>query len=78
MLTEHFSAMQKLENRADQFSQLTTYFDDPGGVAREAERYQEIEAGDLTDFAAQCCSPSQRVVVQVVPRQSSGSQGEAS
>jgi zinc protease len=78
MLTEHFSSMQKLENRADQFSQFTTYFDDPGGVALEAERYQEIEPGDLTEFAAGFCSPAQRVVVQVVPRSSSpGTAGEA-
>jgi zinc protease len=70
MLTEHFSSMQKLENRADQFSQFTTYFDDPAGVAAEAERYEEVSAGDLRDFAARYCTPSERVVVWVVPNAS--------
>jgi zinc protease len=69
MLTEHFTAMQKLENRADQFSQFTTYFDDPGGVAAEAERYQEVEPGDLTEYAARYCTPAERVVVWVVPKE---------
>jgi predicted Zn-dependent peptidase len=68
MLTEHFGSMQKLENRADQFSQFTTYFDDPAGVATEAERYQDIAPGDLTDYVARYCTAAQRVVVSVVPR----------
>src|SRR6185369_1454948 len=68
MLTEHFSSMQKLENRADQFSQFTTFFDDPAGVAAEAERYEEVSAEDLRDVAARYCTPSERVVVWVVPK----------
>ena len=62
------SALQKLDSRADSLSQFTTYFDDPEGVAREAERYLEITPGDLMDFVAGCCTASQRVVVSVVPR----------
>jgi predicted Zn-dependent peptidase len=69
MLTEHFSAIQKLENRADLFSQFTTYFDDPAGVAKEAARYEEIEASGLREFASRCCTEAERVSVWVVPRE---------
>jgi predicted Zn-dependent peptidase len=72
MLTEHFSGMQKLENRADLFSQLTTFFDDPGGVAAEPQRYQEVEPGELAEVAARCFAPSERVSVWVVPRGAPG------
>jgi len=68
MLSEHFGAIQRLENRADLFSQHTTYFDDPGGVAREAEHYQDIEPGELTEYASNAFAPSERVSVWVVPR----------
>jgi zinc protease len=68
MLTEFYSGLQKLDNRADLFSQFTTYFDDPGGVAREADRYLEIEPRELTEYAAAHWSEDQRVVVTTVPR----------
>ena len=60
MLTEHYNALQKLENRADTFSQFTTYFDDPAGVETEPERYEEITVADLTDVPrrASARSPS--------------------
>jgi zinc protease len=69
MLTDFYSALQKLDSLADLFSQFTTYFDDPAGVAGEAERYLEITPGDLMDYAAGWCTESERVVVSVVPRQ---------
>ena len=71
MLTEHYGALQNLENRADVFSQHTTFFDDPGAVAREADRYQEIAPADLTEVAARYAVESERVVVAVVPREAS-------
>jgi zinc protease len=70
MLTEFYSGLQKLDNRADLFSQFTTYFDDPGGVAREADRYLEIEPRELAEHAAAFWNEDQRVVVTVVPRAS--------
>ena len=71
MLTSFYSSLQKLDNRADLFSQFTTYFDDPGGVEREADRYREIELRDLLDFAAAHCTAAERVSVTVVPRKAS-------
>jgi zinc protease len=69
MLTDYYSSLQKLDNVADLFSQFTTYFDDPGGVAREAGRYMEITPRDLTDYAAGWCGETERAVVTVVPRE---------
>ncbi len=68
MLTEYFGALQKLDNRADLFSQFATYFDDPAGVVGEADRYLELEAAELMDYAARCWNESERVVLRVVPR----------
>jgi zinc protease len=68
VLTEYYSGLQKLESRADQFSQFTTYFDDPGGVEREAERYAELTAEDLMEFAGGWCTEAGRVEVVFVPR----------
>ncbi len=68
MLTEHYSGLQKLDNRADLFSQFTTYFDDPGGVAREAGLYLDIEPRELAEYASAWWNEDQRVVVTVVPR----------
>jgi zinc protease len=67
-LTEHYGALQKLENRADFLSQCATYFDDPGAAAREVERYREIAPEDLRAFADRYCVESERVVVAVVPQ----------
>jgi zinc protease len=68
MLTEYFNAIQKLDNRADLFSQFATYFDDPGGVAREADRYLELDGPDLMELAARHLGEPDRVSMQVVPR----------
>jgi zinc protease len=68
MLTDYYSGLQKLDSLADLFSQFTTYFDDPAGVAREAGRYLEITPQDLLDYAAGWCTEEERVVLHVVPR----------
>ena len=71
MLTELYSGLQKLDNRADLFSQFTTYFDDPAGVAAEADRYLEVEPRELADYACRWMTEAERVVVTVVPRKAS-------
>jgi zinc protease len=68
VLTDVYAALQKLETRADLLSQFTTYFDDPGGVGREAQRYLEVGADDLVEAAQRHWSPDDRAVVTVVPR----------
>ena len=69
MLTDYFSGLQKLDNRADLFSQLTTYFDDPGRVEEEAALYLELTPADLMDYAARSFAATERVVVPVVPKE---------
>ena len=67
-LTDYYSALQKLETRADLLSQFTTYFDDPAGVAGEADVYRELTGQDLLDYASRWLRDSERVVVTFVPR----------
>jgi zinc protease len=67
-LIDYYSALQKLETRADLLSQFTTYFDNPAGVEEEADRYREITGQDLQDYAAQWLQPVERVVLTFVPR----------
>ncbi len=68
-LTEIWSVLQKLDHRADLLSQFTTFFDDPGALAAEPERYARLDPEELTAFAAQALAPERRVVVTVVPRE---------
>ena len=68
VLTDYWSGLEQLGNRADLFSQFTTYFDDPGRLAGEAARYQGIAAAELQEFAATYLRREERAVVTVVPR----------
>ncbi|HEY8020815.1 MAG TPA: pitrilysin family protein [Thermoanaerobaculia bacterium] len=68
VLTEYYSGLQKLDNRADLFSQFTTLFDDPGGLAREADRYREVTGEDVAAYAAAFLAPERGVRVTVEPR----------
>jgi zinc protease len=71
VLTEHYSSLQKLDSRADLLSQFTTYFDDPAGVAGEADRYRQVTERDLMDFAQGSWTESERAVLTIVPRKAS-------
>jgi predicted Zn-dependent peptidase len=68
LLTSHFSQLQTLERRADRISMFTTYFDAPEAAGREMERYLELGAEDVQEFARGYLDPAKRVVVTVVPR----------
>jgi zinc protease len=68
VLTELYSGLQKLDNRADLFSQFTTYFDDPGLVEGEADRYEQLTDDDLVEYARTYWPESERAVVTVVPK----------
>jgi len=70
VLTDYWSALELLTNRADSFSQYTTYFDDPGRLASEADRYRSIGAQELQELAAGFLGPEAQVVVTVVPKTS--------
>ncbi len=68
ILTDYWSGLELLGNRADGFSQYTTYFDDPGRLAGEADRYRRVAAEDMQELAAGYLGPEARSVVTVVPR----------
>ncbi|HVT59619.1 MAG TPA: pitrilysin family protein [Thermoanaerobaculia bacterium] len=66
-LTEYYAGLQMLSNRADLFSQFTTYFDDPGGLAGEAERYRRLAVEELLEVGARTFIETEQVTVAVVP-----------
>lgn len=70
LLTETYSDLQKLDQRADLLSQNATFFDDPGRVASEPERYEAVTGGDVLDLAQRITRPTERGVVTVVPAES--------
>src|SRR4029077_4706201 len=67
-LMDYFSALQRLEPRADQLSMFTTYFDNPDGVAGEADVYRALTGEDLLEYAAGWWRESERVALTFVPR----------
>ncbi len=54
--------------RADLLARLTTYFGDPGGVARESEAYSTISAEEISRFVATWCRPVDRASLWIVPK----------
>ena len=68
ILTDFWSGLEQLSNRADSFSQYTTYFDDPGRLAGEAERYRSLEAADVQALASRYLGEDLGVVVTVMPK----------
>jgi zinc protease len=71
ILTEYWSSLELLGNRADSLSQFTTYFDDPGRLAGETGRYRDLAASELQELAAGFLVPEAQAVVTVVPPPSS-------
>lgn len=67
--TDIWGVLQKLDHRADLLSQFTTYFDDPGGLAEEAERYARVLPEEMMAFAGETLAPERRVVVTVAPHE---------
>lgn len=67
LLAGHYAEVQKIERRADLFSEFTTFFDAPERVATEIERYREVEAGEIQALAATYLGRERRAVVTVLP-----------
>ncbi|HYH78421.1 MAG TPA: pitrilysin family protein [Longimicrobium sp.] len=63
----HVFDLQKVNERADQLSQLTTYFDDPGLINTELERYRAVTADDVRRFAAEYLGDDNIVVLTYLP-----------
>ncbi|MFL5383744.1 MAG: M16 family metallopeptidase [Longimicrobiaceae bacterium] len=63
----HLFELQKVNERADQISMLTTYFDAPELVAAEVERYRAVTAADVRRVAAEYLTADNRVVLTYLP-----------
>ncbi len=66
--TTHYEELQTVDQRADQLSQFTTFFDDPERIGDEMANYLRLERADLAVFAATHLIPERRASVTVVPR----------
>ncbi len=59
--------LQKVSERADQLSMLTTYFDDPSLINAELDRYRAVTADDVRRVAAEFLGADNRAVLTYLP-----------
>jgi predicted Zn-dependent peptidase len=59
--------LQKVSERADQLSMLTTYFDQPELINTELDRYRAVTAEDVRRFVAEHLVADNRVVLTYLP-----------
>jgi len=65
--SRHMFELQKVNERADQISMLTTYFDQPELVAAELDRYRAVTADDVRRVVAEYLTADNRGVLTYVP-----------
>lgn len=63
----HLNDLQRIENRADAFSMMTTLFDDPGRVNTELDRYRSVDTADVRAFANAFLNADNRAVLTYLP-----------
>ena len=64
----HVMELQKVNERADQISMLTTYFDHPELVSEEIELYRAVTPEDVRRFVEEFMAQDNRVVLSYLPR----------
>ena len=65
----HLKDLQRVEERADSFSMMTTLFNDPGRVNTELERYRAVTTSDVREFARAYIVPENRTVLTYLKNQ---------
>jgi predicted Zn-dependent peptidase len=65
--SRHIFELQKVNERADQLSQLTTFFDDPGLINTELDRYRAVTADDVRRFAQEYLTDDNLAVLTYLP-----------
>jgi predicted Zn-dependent peptidase len=63
----HLFELQRVSERADQLSMFTTFFDDPGLINSELDRYRAVTAGEVRDFVREYLGDDNRVVLTYFP-----------
>jgi zinc protease len=63
----HVMDLQKVSERADTLSMLTTYFDDPGRINTELDQYRAVTADDVRRVAAEYLGADNRVILTYLP-----------
>ena len=64
----HLTDLQRVDERADAFSMMTTLFDDPGRVNTELDRYRSVTTEQVREFAGQFLSADNRAVLTYVKK----------
>jgi zinc protease len=72
LLTHHWEGLQQLDQRADQLSQLATFFGDPRLLEAELARYRGLTAEELRSCAERWLPDERSVALVVVPRERRG------
>jgi predicted Zn-dependent peptidase len=66
--TDFLAAMQTAQERADRLSMFATYFDDPGRINSEPDRYRAVTTADITSFARAALVETNRATLLYTPR----------
>ncbi|HEX6558605.1 MAG TPA: pitrilysin family protein [Longimicrobiales bacterium] len=64
----HLADLQKLDERADTLSMLTTLFDDPARINTELDHYSSVTTADVREFAAAYLVAENRCVLTYVKK----------
>jgi len=65
--TDELAGLQRVAERADRLSTYATYFDDPGEINRQLQRYLAVTVEDVRAACAEVLVPDNRVVLTYVP-----------
>jgi predicted Zn-dependent peptidase len=69
----HLTALQTVDERADQLSMYTTIFDDPDRINTELSRVRRVTAADVRAFAKKYLRTDNRAVLVYVPNNGAAS-----
>ncbi len=65
--TEMLRQIERVGDRADLLSMFEIFFDDPGRINSEIERYRAVDVGRLRGFADSYLGEDNRVLLSYVP-----------
>jgi zinc protease len=68
----HLTDLQRVDERADQFSMYTTLFGDPARINTDVDRLRAVSPADVRRFAAEFFTAANRAVLWYVPRTGAG------